>query len=463
MKMKKRVFLCVFLAVAMLFVGCFAQAAGVARQLVDAGVSLLFSVDNVTLNGHADFYLNGERFKTANVVYKQAGTDSYWDLDLLTPRVFRKDQETGYIIIANGEKLFVMERFYPGTYNDGSDWPCETLVRRSVRSDTLVSMARVLADQLEILLPQGAFTVTDTAGGGQEISVKLDRPSVPDIVNPFLNLGVDFALKRFMGIDFDRQSSGLFEDYETVTQGILFTTTSFELGEASFTAELDEQGRLRHTAGTVTALLSSAETAETPLKIDFELDVTDYGSTFVRLFDPAEYDVVPAGTGYAREPVVDPILADLLTARARAALVAAGNKLEEFSSEPEIMSAIGLYFVTFPGYGDFDVVTVRLNDEGSVLSIADGREEWYMADAHELSSPELTDEEVSLLRAFLQEGFPYLAEQCATFIPRLEYDWEGAVYIYITARDASGADLPYSFQLRTTAPLRIVDYNCLPD
>ena len=87
-----------------------ACAEGLLRPLVDSAQALLFATDNVTLSGHAVFSLEGERFKTADILYKQDGTRSHWQLDLLTPRLYRTDRETGYTIIANGEKIYVMEQ-----------------------------------------------------------------------------------------------------------------------------------------------------------------------------------------------------------------------------------------------------------------------------------------------------------------------------------------------------------------
>ena len=93
-----------------------APAEGRLSSLMESLHSLLFSTINVTISGEAVFSLDGERFKTAEILYKQAGEDSHWQLDLKTPRRYRADQETGFTIIANGEKLYVMERYWPGTY-----------------------------------------------------------------------------------------------------------------------------------------------------------------------------------------------------------------------------------------------------------------------------------------------------------------------------------------------------------
>ena len=460
-KRKKFVFMCAVLSFVLLFVSCLAQPAGNARTLVDAAVSLLFSTDNVTLTGSVDFALDGERFKTAEIMYKQAGVDSYWDLVLKSPREYRSDRETGYTIIANDGVFSVMERYHPGIYSDGSDVPCDTLVRRSTRSDTLVSAGRAVADQLELLLPAGTFIASETADGGQLIKVKLAREDVPGILNPFLNLAADFAIRRFMDVDYDTQNETLrayyAENSETVTQRILRTTTSFELADADFSVSFDTWGRFTRAKGSAAVLISSDTSSGTPLSVTF-----DYGATRVDAFDPAEYDVIPAGTGPEKTTEIDPALTRRLTDRSIATLAAAGYD-PSFLAAPEINEADGLYYVAFPGYGDFDIINTALNEQGDFLLLGDGSEQWYMSNALEPSAEELPAEAVNLLHTFLQEGFPALAEQCVSFRPCLEYNWDGNTWAYVTALDPNGADLPYSFYVRLTAPLKVVCYDCLSE
>ena len=56
------------------------------RFFYDATTRLLFETSNVTLTGHAEFSLDGKRFKTADLNYIQDYTNSYYKLKLLTPR-----------------------------------------------------------------------------------------------------------------------------------------------------------------------------------------------------------------------------------------------------------------------------------------------------------------------------------------------------------------------------------------
>lgn len=465
-KGKKRVFLCAVLSFVLLFVTCLAQPAGNARSIVDAAVSLLFFTDNVTLTGSVDFSLDGERFKTAEIVYKQAGVDSYWDLVLKTPRQYRTDRITGYTVIANDGSFYVMERYHPGIYSDGSDVPCDTLVRRSTRSDALVSAGRAVADQLELLLPAGTFVTSEAADGGQVVEVKLAKENVPGILSPFLNLAADFAIRRFMNVDYDTQNETLREYFaensETVTQRILHTTTSFDLSDADFSVSFDAWGRFTGAKGSVTVLISSDTSSGTPLSVAFDISASDYGATGVSAFDPADYKVISAGTGPEKTAEVSPDLSRLLTDRATATLTTAGYDPSALAT-PEIHETDGLYYVEFPGYGDFDSINTALNEKGDFILLGDGSEQWYMSNAMEPSAEELSAEAVSLLHAFLQEGFPALDEQCVSFRPGLEYNWDGKTWLYVTAQDRTGVDLPYSFYIRLTSPLKVVYYDCLDE
>lgn len=461
--MKKRIFLSVVLSLAVLFSSCFALQDGAVRHLFETGSALLFNTDNVTVTGHADFFLDGSRFKTADIVYKQSGYDSYWQLDLLTPRPYRSDRETGYTIIANNEKVYVMERYRPGTYSDGYNAPNNTLVRRSVKSDLLVSTALAVADQLELLLPADAFLVSDLESG-REIRVRLTGDTTPALLNSAVAMGADFALSRFLGLDSDlisEQTRGRFADYSSVTQGILFTTTGFTLGGTDILVRIDDKGLLSYIGGTVTALLTSAESANVPLEIRFELNISDYGSTLVSLFNPEVFHVVPAG--YAgTDRSVDAAQAERFVSRAREILTAAGYSTDALSA-PEVSAHDGLYYVSFPGAGDFDVLSVTMNDEGAMLSLADGSELWYMADPHASPVSSLTQEQAAFISALLQKSFPALSEQCSELIPFMEYKWEGSSWLYVSPADAAGNVLSdIYFVLRADGPMKIVNYNCLP-
>ena len=222
----KKLFTMFLTLILLLVFTCSAVADVVIAPLVESAQILLFDTENVTLTGHADFFLNGERFKTADILYKQAGENSHWQLDLKTPRKYRKDQETGYTVIANDEKIYVMEKYYPGTYTTGSDAPNNTLIRQSTRANLLFSMLLSVADRIEALLPEDAVSVTRT-DTYSEFCFTLSKDTTPAVMNTALNLTADFFLRRFMNVNYDsigNWGQGLLEDYITVTEGILYST-----------------------------------------------------------------------------------------------------------------------------------------------------------------------------------------------------------------------------------------------
>ena len=53
------------------------------RLMYDSLSGLFFDTSNVTLSGHAEFSLDGERFKTADARYVQDGNHSLWQWKLL--------------------------------------------------------------------------------------------------------------------------------------------------------------------------------------------------------------------------------------------------------------------------------------------------------------------------------------------------------------------------------------------
>ena len=273
-----------------------APAEGRLSSLMESLHSLLFSTINVTISGEAVFSLDGERFKTAEILYKQAGEDSHWQLDLLTPRPDAEDRETGYTIIANGEKIIIMEKYNPGFYTVAYDEPSRSLLRQSAASDLLVTMAYALADPIEGLLTEGAMAVSETAGG-TEVQITLTQDTAPAMLNPLMNSALQFALRRFMGVDFDHIADwgvGPFDSYPTVTQSVICTTSSYLLGDTSVTVVLDENGRLASVRGTVNVILSSRHERQRTVTVTFDLSVSDYGKTYVRTFDADAFGVVPA-------------------------------------------------------------------------------------------------------------------------------------------------------------------------
>ena len=189
-------------------------------MMYDSIFNLLFDTNNVTLTGNAEFSLDGERFKTADAKYIQDGTNSLWQWKLLTPRKDGTEREGGYTIIANGEKVYVMEAFYPGVYKTGSTAESDTIMRRSVQLNLLRDLLRILTDQSDTLLGENAIT-SDSDDTGMTVHIQAGK-DVPELVNTALNMTVQFVARRYFDTDYDQISERFMapmENYITVTQG----------------------------------------------------------------------------------------------------------------------------------------------------------------------------------------------------------------------------------------------------
>lgn len=266
------------------------------RFFYDAAMNLLFETNNVTLTGHAEFFLDGKRFKTADLNYIQDYTNSNYQLKLLTPRrdgSHEPDRESGYTIIANGENVYVMEVIYPGVYKTGSTYAQNTILRKSVQMNLMTNVLSVLMDQTNLLLGEQAFTVQPDGQGGRELTITI-KENVPDLVNTALNIFYQFVAKRYFDTDYDKvkeQDMALMENYLTVSQGILSATKSVSLKQINVTVQANGHGLLERVSGDITLLLDTGRDGIRELGITFYLTVSDIDGSHVEKFDPSAYGV----------------------------------------------------------------------------------------------------------------------------------------------------------------------------
>lgn len=93
-----------------------------------------------------------------------------------------------------------------------------------------------------------------------------------------------YDLKEFWRID-------TYDGY-TVARRILYNMDQLELGDTDCTVTLDAQGRLTAASGKACILVIDGAGRRNRLEITFDLAVTDYGTTQVKAFDPAEYGLI---------------------------------------------------------------------------------------------------------------------------------------------------------------------------
>ncbi len=282
-----------------------AVSAPVLGRVYSAGKNLLFSTDNVTLNGTADFMLDGVRFKGVKAKYMQDGYNSYWDYKLLTPRLEEAgDRETGYTIIANEDYIYTIDAFYPGSYREGYDNPPQnTLVRTSALMDQVVDLAGAAVGCMEPLLGGDAVQVIADNHTGTTVHIVLNGENITDLTNAAFNMCAQMVIRRLiepMDYDYIRSGYGGLYDYMTLTKGILALTHRYDLRGADVTATIDGSGRLRAVSGSVKVeltmdegLVLANETQPHVIDLSFNVTASDYNSTRVSAFDPEAEGLKP--------------------------------------------------------------------------------------------------------------------------------------------------------------------------
>ena len=276
---------------------------------VSAAARLAYETDNVTVTGKADFLLDGKRFKTAEITYVQDGENSFWQEKLLTPRDWRPDRESGFTVIQNGWSIYVMETLKPGLYREGSDGRQHTLLRHSPAADLLLALARAAAEQLDPFLGS-MITLTEQEDGSRTITMDLREETAPALLSCVASLGMQLAGRRLLGVDSEKWDV-YSVDSRTVTQSILYYTKDLKLKNSVLSASLDASGRLTAVSGELNALLISytGQDLETVadqelteggyraedrvLTVRFDAEISQYGTSTVKPFDPKDYHVVP--------------------------------------------------------------------------------------------------------------------------------------------------------------------------
>jgi len=272
-----------------------AGSTGPLAELWKSGCDFLFHTDNVTVTGEASFSLDGEHFKTAQLQYVQDGYSSYYGLKLLTPRKEGGERETGWTIIADGEgNYYVMEAYYPGIYRPGTGSACNTLLRRSIQLDALTELGGFLVGQLEPMLPEGTVTVEE-ADGARTVHIAVAGDQIPDMAVSALNVAAGYLSDRWFSYSHDRSvvedECTPYENYVTATYALTDGTVRWTLREADVDFTLDDQGRLTAVRGNVRAASTFWDQSVREVAVRFELAATDYGTSRVKAFDPADYNV----------------------------------------------------------------------------------------------------------------------------------------------------------------------------
>ena len=296
------------LATAVLLVFVLAGTAGAEGRTVlffEAAETLLFQTDNVTLRGKAEFRLDGEWFKTAEGTYVQDSDRSFWKLDLTSPRIDGSLRKNGFTVVANGQKIYVMEVFRPGEYRTGTAQSGNSVLRNTVQMEQMVRFARLLAGQAEHM---EGITVTEVSEKELRIEVGPDAPALLDTA---LNLFAEFAARRYFDMDYDRTEAAdmvPMSNYITVTEGILASTKHISADRIVLTLKRNGAGDLEQVSGEASLKLETGKDGVRTLDVTFQVDVSGRAESRVKPFDPEDYHVTLApGAMNVDDYQLDPI------------------------------------------------------------------------------------------------------------------------------------------------------------
>ena len=258
-------------------------------KVYDSLINLLFATNNVTVTAKAEFSLDGEWFKTAEGTWRQDYSRSFRELVLRAPKADGSERRNGYTIVTEDEKLYLMEAFTPGVYKEGNNAARQSIFRNTVETDMMINLGRALMANPDLFLGSGALT--ETAEGQTHLVLGTD---ISPVFNAALNQAARFAGKRYFDVDYDiigKDSGAAFNGYNTKTKGLLYTMCDVSVKNADITAACDANGDLQHAEGTVSLYVSTVTDGVHQLDIKLQMDVTDRGTTMVRKFNPADFQV----------------------------------------------------------------------------------------------------------------------------------------------------------------------------
>ena len=403
--------------------------------LCDSAFELLFSTSNVTLEGEANFSLDGDWFKTAKAKYIQDGDRSYWDLKLSSPKPDGTVRENGYTIFADGSKIYVMEVFHPGLYKTGTSAPQSTIVRNSVQMELMKQVIRSLAALAETET-EPKTVVTDENEAEKSIRIELSGQT-PDWFNTPLNVLAEYAAKRYFHMDYDQigaRNIVPMSYYLTVTEGILACTTSVAVKQADVTVKTDPNGQIEHISGNASILLNTGRDGERTLDISFELTVSGRGTSHVGTFDPPTYGVKLVEGGMNIEDVVntevDDFTGEKLVEQARSAWEQAGYTLD-----PSMFSYCykqnGRYCTELNDARENLFLSCVTNIDGKVLELRNTQNNWQEKN-FDYDNPypdtQLTEEAGRKVMEYLKEADPEDMKRVDRLKLQCWYEGDGELY-----------------------------------
>ena len=469
----KKVTIIIMAVLLALMISAAALANNTAAELYEKTVDLLFHTDNVTLKVNAEFSLDGVWFKTAEGTWKQDGNRSFRELILRSPKADGSERRNGYTIVTDAEKLALMEVMTPGVYRAGYTAGRNSILRNTVETNTLCALAEALAAQSDLLLGEGS--ISKTAEG--DILIKLDD-NAPKMANAALNQAVRFAAKRYFDMDYDRMRSDSalsMYNYATVTEGILYSMQSTAFRKVEITVKTDADGRLQHAEGMIGLYVNAAADGWKQLDVSFSADVSDLGSTVVRKFDPADYQVVldvqeeAFGPDLGMEvpgemPAENGALIDEISIKAMEIWAETGFDMIATTSVGCRMEENG-YVVSLEG-GDNVVKKSYFKLDGQFTGIQAEPNDWQNQDsAAYVFDPEPDADTDRKAKDFLMDFLGKTNPELLNIVKDLKMEWmyesDGAVYAQYHEDPLDQAGDGVLFVIRISPTMRVEYYSCV--
>ena len=469
----------IIMAALLALVICAAALAGDqnARDLYDSAAKLLFWTNNATVNVTADFSLDGEWFKTAEVTLKQDQNRSLHRLFLRSPKADGTERKNGYTVVINDEKLFLMEVFTPGVYRSGTTTERDSILRRSAESGLMLQLGYALAGQADTLLGSGALT--KEADGSY--SLKLSG-EIPLIVDAAAGQFFRFAAKRYFDVDFDTIDANDYvkmDSYTTTSAGLISVTRDVSVREIAVTLKTDAEGRLQHAEGTAGFYISTMADGVRQLDITFKADVSDVGSTVLKKFDPADYNVVRAEddgiffseygeevseeeTSYGETLPENGALIDSIEMKAMEIWAETGyNTVSTTSVGCQMLQ--DCYEVSLQGGYD-ETLKSYFRWDGEFMSIVAEPNAWQQAGVDEYNYDAKPDAQTdSRAKEFLKEFLAKANPELAAAVQDLKMEWSyeagGAIFAQYHEEPMNADGNGVLFVIRTSPEMRIEYYS----
>ena len=251
----------------------------------DAGVELLTGTENVTIQGYADFYLDGEHIKNARGAYIQNGKESFQVITLKGKDNEGTDHENGYAVLNLSGTAYVSEMHHGKDHRKSLYTLADsTILGMDRKTRNLIDLGRLAAVAMEKEMP-GQIKADRTEDGEISISWTAQESDIPEIFQTALNMLWEAGISRFYWQGYDRMNAYPFadiRDYGTPTEGIVLCTRDVRLEEMDVKVTRDDAGRIGGAMGTLTLRLTSGNLEWHELMVIFSVGMSQYGESNIR-------------------------------------------------------------------------------------------------------------------------------------------------------------------------------------